>query len=53
MSLNPKLIKILQCPDCNGSVNYKVTPEKLWCVKCKRVFVIIAGIPRLLPKNHK
>lgn len=51
MSLDPELVRILQCPDCGGDISYWKHPEKLQCKKCKRIFKIKDGIPVMLPKK--
>jgi hypothetical protein len=45
--LSPELLKILVCPMCRGDV--KLKGKKLVCVKCKRNYPIIDGIPHMLP----
>jgi hypothetical protein len=45
--LSPELLKILACPMCKGDV--KLKRESLVCVKCKRVYPIVDGIPHMLP----
>ncbi|MBI2010413.1 MAG: hypothetical protein HYS86_04550 [Candidatus Chisholmbacteria bacterium] len=49
--LDPKLIELLQCPDCGGKIIYSPKPERLRCAKCHRILKIQNGIPVMLPSS--
>jgi uncharacterized protein YbaR (Trm112 family) len=57
--LDPRLLKILCCPECKGDLIFKDLRGKkgskvdgtLTCKKCKEVYPIEDGIPIMLPKE--
>ena len=55
MSLDPKLLNLLACPDCQLDLVYRLQgeTEELVCPHCRRHFKIIDGIPRLLPQDYE
>jgi hypothetical protein len=46
-TLSKELLEILACPMCKADV--KLRRNELVCVKCKRRYPIIDGIPHMLP----
>jgi uncharacterized protein YbaR (Trm112 family) len=51
MPLDPHLLTLLACPDCQIRVTYRRvgTTEELVCEKCKRLFPVRDGIPEMMP----
>jgi uncharacterized protein YbaR (Trm112 family) len=56
--VDPRLMKILCCPECKGDLVLKDLRGKdkkkdgtLTCKKCKEVYPIEDGIPIMLPKE--
>lgn len=49
--MDTKLLKILACPICKGSL--KLKEDKLICHKCKKYFNIENDIPIMLIKEAK
>ncbi len=47
--LNPQLINLLACPDCNG--NLETIAGQLQCTNCKKKYEIRNGIPCLYPSS--
>ncbi len=45
--ISKELLEILACPVCKGDVELK--GKELVCVKCKRSYPIIDGVPHMLP----
>ncbi len=45
--IKKELLEILACPVCKGDV--KLKGKELVCVKCKRSYPIIDGVPHMLP----
>ena len=50
MSLDKKLLEILVCPKCKGSLEYKLTEKEeiLTCPDCQLFYPIKDGIPVML-----
>lgn len=49
MSLDPKLVEILACPDTHHApLAYDADAQTLTCPQCQRVFEVRDGIPVLL-----
>ena len=49
MTLAPELLKILVCPKCKGTLEYRTTPrEVLICPACALVYAVQDGIPVML-----
>ena len=49
MSLSPKLLEKLVCPNCKKSLEYKPEQEKLICNECQLAFRVNNDVPVLLP----
>jgi len=57
--MKPKLMDILACPVCKGSLKLEVIEEKdgdiitgsLFCAKCNHSYPIRESIPNLLPPD--
>jgi uncharacterized protein YbaR (Trm112 family) len=57
--MKPKLMDILACPVCKGSLKLEVIEEKdgdiitgsLFCAKCNHSYPIKESIPNLLPPD--
>lgn len=45
--ISKELLEILACPMCKSEVELK--GQELVCVKCKRHYPIVDGIPYMLP----
>lgn len=49
MSLDPKLVEILACPDTHHApLDYDADAQRLTCPQCRRGFEVRDGIPVLL-----
>jgi len=48
MTINPKILKILACPQCKTDVELTSDEKGLKCVKCHRVYPIKQDIPIML-----
>lgn len=50
MPIDDKLLKMLACPKCNGSLDYRAEKikESLSCLKCKLRYRVEDGIPVML-----
>ncbi len=46
--LPKKLLDVLACPKCKGSLDYKKKENKLICKKCRLAFKVVDGIPIML-----
>lgn len=42
------LLKILVCPACKQSLEYREKPESLKCPQCRRVYAVKDDIPIML-----
>jgi len=47
LPISKELLEILACPMCKADV--KLEDQELVCVKCKRRYPIVNGIPHMLP----
>lgn len=55
--MKSKLMQILVCPVCKGKLKLSVEEEQgariisgtLYCLQCDKEYLIIAGLPHLLP----
>jgi hypothetical protein len=43
-----RLLEIIVCPKCRGTVNYDTEKEKIICESCRIKFEILDGIPIML-----
>lgn len=49
MPLPIELLNILVCPNCRGSLGYRLTPrEALLCAACALAYTVQDGIPVML-----
>ncbi len=48
MAIDPKLMEILVCPACGGSVSVREREAGIVCASCGRVYPIRDGIPVML-----
>jgi len=46
--LNPKLLQILACPNCQGEVEYNAGENNLICHSCRLKFSVEQGVPIML-----
>ncbi len=46
--LDKRLLAVLACPQCRGSLEYKKEKQKLICKKCALAYRIEDGIPIML-----
>lgn len=51
MNLDPELLKILACPVCKTSVEYREKESELVCSKCGRRYRVKDGIPNMLAEE--
>ena len=49
MSLSPKLLEKLVCPNCKKSLEYKQELDKLICNECRVAYRVNNDVPVLLP----
>ncbi len=47
-SLDPKLLEMLACPACKGTLDHRTEPESLDCSACRLRFRVEDGIPIML-----
>jgi uncharacterized protein YbaR (Trm112 family) len=48
MPVDPRLLEILVCPDCHGSVRELGGEAGIECTACGRVYPVREGIPVML-----
>ena len=48
MSLDPKLLEILACPECKTEVRPTADGSGLVCVSCRRRYPVVDDIPIML-----
>jgi uncharacterized protein YbaR (Trm112 family) len=48
VTLSPKLLEILACPKCRGSLEYRETESCLVCEACSLKYPVRDGIPIML-----
>lgn len=53
MSLDERLVEILQCPDCTGKVEYKERRKVLVCLDCGLQYPVRDGIAVMLVDEAK
>jgi len=46
--LSKKLLDVLACPKCKGSLIYEKAKSRLVCRKCRLAYRVEAGIPIML-----
>lgn len=46
--LSKKLLDVLACPQCKGSLKYEKENQKLICRKCRLAYRIEKGIPIMM-----
>lgn len=46
--LDKKLLEILVCPKCKGTLDYDIVGNKLKCYNCKLIFKIEDDIPNMI-----
>ena len=46
--LSKKLLDVLACPKCKGSLKYEMAKSRLTCKKCRLAYRIEEGIPIML-----
>jgi uncharacterized protein YbaR (Trm112 family) len=46
--MDPKLLQILVCPICKGSLHYKKADRELICKSCRLAYQVKDGIPVML-----
>ncbi|MCB0825847.1 MAG: Trm112 family protein [Armatimonadetes bacterium] len=49
--IDPRLLDILACPQCDDRPALKLDGEELVCPKCNTRYPIINGIPQLVVPN--
>lgn len=53
MALNEKLLEILACPQCHGTVRWDESSGGLICDKCKLFYEVKNDIPVMLMEEAK
>ena len=48
-----KLLEVLACPKCKGSLNHSKSKNRLECSVCSLAFIIENGMPILLVEKAK
>ena len=48
MTLSPKLLEILVCPNCKGALEYRESEQALLCNSCRLRYPVRDGIPIML-----
>lgn len=51
MSIDQRLLDLLVCPDCHGSLT--LTNEELLCNKCPLAYEVRGGIPIMLVESAR
>jgi uncharacterized protein len=46
--LDARLLEILVCPKCKGSLDHRLDPEELVCPSCRLRYEVRDGIPIML-----
>jgi uncharacterized protein len=46
--LDARLLEILVCPKCKGSLDHRLDPEELVCSSCRLRYEVRDGIPIML-----
>ena len=53
MSLDPKLLEILACPECHVPVKLLEDGSGLRCQQCRRVYPVVDDIPVMLVEEAR
>jgi Uncharacterized conserved protein len=53
MSLNKKLLEILACPQCHGTVRWDEKLQGVVCNQCKLLYEVKNDIPIMLVEEAK
>ena len=53
MSLDPKLLEILVCPECHLRVQLLEDGSGLRCQQCRRVYPVVDDIPVMLVEEAR
>jgi len=53
MSLNKKLLEILACPQCHGTVRWDEKHQGVVCNQCKLLYEVKNDIPIMLVEEAK
>lgn len=51
MLIDPDLLKILACPNCDDRPPLSVVGHYLVCGKCHNAYPVVDGIPQLTPED--
>ena len=51
--MDPKLLEILVCPVCKGSLDYYKSAQELVCKPCRVAYAIRDGIPVMLADDAR
>lgn len=51
--MDNRLLDILACPVCKGSLNYHKTEQELVCPTCRLAYPIRDDIPVMLPEEAR
>jgi len=51
--LDARVLEILCCPSCRGTIRQLPEDEGLECLSCRRVYPILDGIPVMLIEESK
>jgi uncharacterized protein YbaR (Trm112 family) len=51
MSLDPKLLEIIACPKCKGSLELKADGSSLLCHACRLAYPVVDDIPNLITED--
>ena len=53
LPLDARLLEILCCPSCRGTVRQLPDDAGLQCVSCRRIYPILDGIPVMLTEESR
>ena len=53
MSIDPKLLEILACPECKAEIELLPDEAGLKCQECQRIYPIRDGIPVMLVEEAR
>ena len=51
MALDPKLLEIIACPKCKGSLELKADGSALLCNACRLAYSVVDDIPNLIAED--
>ena len=51
MPLSDELLALLVCPNCRGDLRYDRTADKLICEACALRYLVVDGVPVMLPEE--